>query len=450
VPLMTPPEGALRILRTLREAGHQALLAGGCVRDGLMGLPAKDWDIVTGAGPGEVMALFERTVPVGAQFGVVRVLMPDGEYEVARFRRDDAYLDGRRPVAVHPASAEEDARRRDFTLNGMFYDPAEDALLDLVEGRRDIEARAIRAIGDPEARFEDDHLRMLRAVRFAARFGFAIEPATFAAMRKLAPRIRRTSTERVRDELTGMLTGDRAEGALQLLMDAGLLGEVLPECAAMEGVDQPPEFHPEGDVWTHVKRMFAAAGALSPALAWAVLLHDAGKPATRTVTDRIRFNGHAAAGARMAEEVARRLRFSGEEALRVRDLVAHHMRFMNVRQMRESRLKRLLREPFFPELLELHRLDCAASHGDLSTYAFCREKLAEASAGELRPPRLLDGHALMAMGFPQGPILAEILAALEDEQLEGRVGTGDEARAFAENRFGWHRGGGVDAGGAPL
>lgn len=445
MPLMTPPEGALRIIRALREAGHQALLAGGCVRDGLMGLAPGDWDIVTGAGPGEVMALFERTVPVGAQFGVVRVLMPDGEYEVARFRRDDAYLDGRRPAAVHPASAEEDARRRDFTINGMFYDPAEDRVLDMVEGRRDIEARVLRAIGEPEARFEEDHLRMLRAVRFAARFGFGIDPATLAAARKLAPRIQRTSAERVRGELTGMLTGGRAEAALQLLLDAGLLKEVLPEAAAMVGVPQPPEFHPEGDVWTHVKRMFALAGALTPALAWGVLLHDAGKPLTLAVTDRIRFNGHAAAGARLAEAAAARLRLPGEEALRVRDLVAHHMRFMNVRQMRPSRLKRLLREPFFEELLELHRLDCLASHGDLTIHAFCRERLAEATAEALRPPRLLDGHALMAMGFPQGPLLAEILSALEDEQLEGRAGTEEEARAFVESRFGRHRGPGVDA-----
>lgn len=441
MPRITAPEGALRIIGRLREAGRQALLAGGCVRDALMGLPSADWDIVTDAGPEEVMRLFRRTVPVGAQFGVVRVLMADGEYEVARFRRDDAYADGRRPVAVHPAGPEEDARRRDFTINGMFYDPGEDRVLDFVGGRRDIEGRLVRAIGEPRERFEEDHLRMLRAVRFAARFGFEIEVATFEAARALAPRIQRTSAERVRDELTFMLAGRGPERALDLLIGSGLLREVLPEAAAMEGVPQPPEFHPEGDVWTHVRLMFRLAAAPSPALAWGILLHDIGKPVTMTVTDRIRFNGHAAAGARMAEEIARRLRMPGEEAARVRDLVAHHMRFMNAMQMRPSRLKRFLREPFFGELLELHRLDCLASHGDLTAHHFCREMLAEVPEEALRPPRLLDGHALMEMGFPKGPILGEVLSALEDEQLEGRVRTEEEARSFAESRFGRHRAG---------
>jgi len=436
MPPITPPEGALHIVRTLRAAGRRALLAGGCVRDQLLGRPAGDWDIATDASPEEVTRLFERTAAVGAQFGVVRVLLPDGEYEVARFRRDGRYLDGRHPEEVEFSGPEEDARRRDFTINGMFYDPPEGRVIDFVGGREDIAARRIRAIGNPEARFEEDHLRMLRAVRFAARFGFEIAPETFAAMRRLAPRVRRTSAERVRDELTLMLTGERADAALRLLLEAGLLHEVLPEAAAMEGVAQPPEFHPEGDVWSHVLGMLRRLDSPSPALAWGALLHDVGKPVTYSASDRIRFNGHAAAGARMAEAICERLKVPKEEAARIRELVAHHMRFMNVREMRPSRLKRLLREPFFPELLELHRIDCLASHGDLATHRFCLEKLAQATEEDLRPPRLLDGHALIAMGFPPGPLLGEILSALEDEQLEGRVGTREEAEAFVLRRFG--------------
>ncbi len=431
-----PPERTLHILRTLREAGHQALLAGGCVRDHLMGRMPTDWDVVTDAGPDIVMDLFEHTVPVGAKFGVVRVIMGDGICEVARFRKDDAYLDGRRPSAVHPASAEEDARRRDFTINGMFYDPLEKEVIDYVGGREDIERRCIRAIGDPRLRFEEDHLRLLRAVRFAARLGFEIEADTFDALQRLKSRIHRTSAERIRSELTMMLTGEHGDRAFQLLMDSGLLKEVLPEVAEMKGVEQPPEFHPEGDVWTHVMLMLARLHEPGESLAWGILLHDVGKPVTHSVTDRIRFNGHAAAGASMAEEICERLQMSGNKKNRICELVKNHMKFMNVQKMRPSRLKRFLREPYFPELLELHRIDCLASHGNLATYEFCQERLEEIEGEELRPARLLDGYGLAELGFSPGPLFREILTALEDEQLEGRVRTREEAEAFVRQRYG--------------
>ncbi|MEE9239928.1 MAG: CCA tRNA nucleotidyltransferase [bacterium] len=431
-----PPERTLHILRTLREAGHQALLAGGCVRDHLMGRTPTDWDVVTDAGPDIVMDLFEHTVPVGAKFGVVRVIMGDGICEVARFRKDDAYLDGRRPSAVHPASAEEDARRRDFTINGMFYDPLEKEVIDYVGGREDIERGCIRAIGDPRLRFEEDHLRLLRAVRFAARLGFEIEADTFAALQRLKSRIHRTSAERIRSELTMMLTGEHGDRAFQLLMNSGLLKEVLPEAAEMKGVEQPPEFHPEGDVWTHVMLMLARPREPGESLAWGILLHDVGKPVTHSVTDRIRFNGHAAAGASMAEEICERLQMSGNKKNRICELVKNHMKFMDVQKMRPSRLKRFLREPYFPELLELHRIDCLASHGNLATYEFCRERLEEIEGAELRPARLLDGYGLAELGFSPGPHFREILTALEDEQLEGRVRTREEAEAFVRQRYG--------------
>ena len=441
MPETGPPEGAMHIINALRGRGHRALLAGGCVRDRAMGRAPADWDIASGADPGEVAHLFERTEAVGAKFGVVLVILPDGEYEVAQFRTEEAYLDGRHPSAVHPAGEEEDARRRDFSINGMFLDPVEGKIIDYVGGQEDIDRRLIRAIGDPARRFEEDHLRLLRAVRFAARFGYAIEEETLAAVKKFAPRIRRTSAERVHAELTAMLTGPHPERAFELLRETGLLREVLPEAAEMEGVEQPPQFHPEGDVWTHVMMVLAQLRDPGPALAWATLLHDVGKPATFAVTDRIRFNGHSAAGARISEEICERLKMPGETADRIRDIVRDHMKFMNVRKMRESTLKRFLREPHFSELQELHRIDCLASHGNLATRDFCLEKLAGITEEDLRPARILNGHDLAAMGFEPGPPFGEILRAVEDEQLEGRVRTREAAEAFVNERFGALRSG---------
>ena len=434
--------GALRVLRCLQAAGHKAVLAGGCVRDLLLGRVPVDWDIATDAAPDSVSSMFERTVSVGERFGIIRVLLDGSTYEVARFRVEGPYSDGRRPDHVKPADPRKDAERRDFTINGMFFDPEGDGLIDYVDGRRDLVAGVIRAIGDPAARFAEDGLRTLRAVRFATRLGFDIDAATWTALVAATSGIERISGERVRDELTRIWTSGGAARGLDLLLDAGLLQRVLPEVAAMKGVDQPPEYHPEGDVWDHVKLMMGAVDELddpSPTLVWGVLLHDIGKPSTFQAagagSSRIRFNGHDARGAEMVESIAGRLRFSNQDRDRIVALTAHHMRFRNVRDMRLSKLKRFLREEFFPELLELHRIDCQASHGLLDLYEFCREALVEATAGEtqaLRPPPLVTGRDLIAAGYEAGPRLGQILRWLEDEQLEGRLTTRDAALAAAK------------------
>lgn len=430
-----PPNAAIRIIRTLEAAGHRALLAGGCVRDALLGHQPKDWDIATDAAPEFVQTHFEKTVAVGAQFGVVLVRMDDQEFEVAQFREDGAYRDGRHPDSVRPSDEEGDAKRRDFTINGMFYDVSARRVLDYVGGMRDLECGVIRAIGEPSLRFREDHLRMMRAIRFSARFGFALEQETVSAIEANASLIKKISPERIRDELTTILTQENADGAFAMLDASGLLECVLPEVAAMKGVAQPPEFHPEGDVWTHVLAMLHIKRSASPTLCWGVLLHDVGKPVTYTETDRIRFNGHDKAGAAMGADICERLRMPKAHASRIRELIANHMRFMHVEKMREARLKRFLREPCFEELLELHRVDCLASHGNLRTHKFCTRKLAEIHEEALRPPRLIDGHDLMAMGYPAGPGLGKILFALEDEQLEGRISTKEQAREFARRNF---------------
>jgi putative nucleotidyltransferase with HDIG domain len=430
--------GALRIVERLRQQGFGALLAGGCVRDRLMGRQPKDWDVATDADPQAVMQLFERTIPVGVKFGIVIVVLEEGQYEVARFRRDGLYLDGRRPEGVEFSGPEADARRRDFTINGMFSDPVTGELIDYVGGREDIERRLIRAIGDPDQRFAEDYLRMLRAVRFAARFSFEIEAETFAAIRSRAGKIGEISAERIRDELTRILTEGQAARGMQLLLEAGLLEVLLPEVAAMDGVAQPEQFHPEGDVWTHVKLALEKLEDPEPTLAWGTLLHDIGKPPTYEESDRIRFNGHDAVGAQMARAVCGRLRMSNDATERICQLVAHHMRFRHVGEMRAGKLKRFLREEYFPELMELHRVDCLACHAQLDLYDFCRERLAEAGEEELRPQRLLTGRELIEMGFPPGRLFREILDALEEEQLEGRVVDREQAEAFVLRRFGIH------------
>ena len=437
--------GAREVLRRLRAAGHQAVLVGGCVRDLLLGGKPGDWDIATDAEPGKVMALFERTVPVGERFGIVSVLLGDRSYEVARFRQEGLYLDGRRPDHIAPADLRQDAERRDFTVNGMFFDPFGEGLIDFVNGGRDLRDGLIRAIGDPVTRFAEDGLRTLRAVRFAARLDFRIDAATWAALLSAAPTIERISGERVRDELTRIWTEGGARRGLELLFDAGLLQCVLPEVAAMKGVPQPAAFHPEGDVWEHVKLMMASIDALvepSPTLAWGVLLHDIGKPPTfqpaGAESSRIRFNGHDAKGAEMVEGIAHRLRFSNRDRERIRDLTAHHMRFRNVQDMRTSKLIRFLREEFFPELLELHRIDCQSSHGLLDLYEFCRQRLSEAAAGQvqvLRPEPLLTGQDLLAAGYEPGPQFGQILRWIEDEQLDGRLTTAAAAHAAVRQRW---------------
>lgn len=436
--------GAVAVVQRLREAGHQALLAGGCVRDMLLGRSPSDWDIATDAAPDRVAELFDRTVPVGERFGIVQVLLDDGVYEVARFRSEGPYTDGRHPDHVEPSDAQHDAQRRDFTINGMFYDPARRVIVDYVGGQRDLDSGVLRAIGDPIARFNEDGLRTLRAIRFAARLGFAIEPDTWSALLECAEMIDRVSAERIRDELTKIWTEGGAAVGLELLFECGLLQRVLPEVAAMKGVPQPPEHHPEGDVFTHVRLMMELVDDLeepSPTLAWGVLLHDIGKPPTFTPAeqtgDRIRFHGHDDIGAGMAEAIAGRLRFARRDRERVRDLTAQHMKFRNVQQMRTSTLTRFLRQALFAELLELHRIDCSSSHGKLGHYEFCRQTLDEMAreAPRMHPQPLLTGADLLAAGYAAGPSMGQILRWLEDEQLEGRIDSKESAMDTVRDRW---------------
>ena len=443
---------AISIVRTLREAGYQAYFAGGCVRDLILGREPADYDVATDATPGQVMRLFPETYAVGAQFGVVLVPVPAearkdaaGDVspkadvvEVATFRSDLGYSDGRHPDRVHYSKTpREDVERRDFTINGLLLDPVTDEVLDYVGGRKDMEAGILRTIGEPERRFAEDKLRMLRAVRFAARFGYNIEPGTFAAIQNLAHQIHQVSRERVRDELTKMLTEGRAQRAFELLDETGLLPEVLPEITAMKGVQQPPEYHPEGDVFVHTLLLL---GKLPPGcsrtLAWGALLHDVGKPPTfRVAPDRIRFDGHVEVGVKMAEEICNRLRFSGDDTEQILALVDNHMRFSQTDRMKESTLKKFLRLPRFEEHLELHKVDCLSSHGDLTSYHFAREKLATIPPEEIRPAPLITGDDLISAGYEPGPRFKQILSAVEDAQLEGRVQSKEEALEFVRREF---------------
>jgi len=422
-------------VRVLRRAGFRAYWAGGCVRDIVMGSEPQDYDIATDARPDQVTALFPRTVPVGISFGVVKVLFEQSQFEVATFRSDGRYLDGRHPVAVHYSGDREDALRRDFTINGMFYDPVKKEIIDHVNGQRDIKAGIIRAIGDPRERFKEDKLRLLRAVRFSARFGYVIESQTYQALKDLAGEISQISAERIRDELKKMLTGPNPSDGLGLLYESGLLKAFLPEVAAMAGVEQPKEFHPEGDVLTHTRLLLQNLDRPTFELGFAALLHDIGKPPTFSIRERIRFDNHCEVGAKMAEAICERLRLSNDQTSLVVELVRDHLRFKDVQRMRESTLKRFLRRPSFPDHLELHRLDCLASHGDLTQWEFCRKKLAELGPEEIRPPRILNGDDLIELGYSPGPQFSKILSQLEDAQLEGRLGTRDEATAWVRERF---------------
>ncbi|MFM1920854.1 MAG: hypothetical protein RLZZ303_2488 [Candidatus Hydrogenedentota bacterium] len=432
---MDAREAAARgICTRLTAAGHVAYLAGGCVRDLLLGVRPGDYDIATDASPEQVAALFERTAGVGAAFGVMLVLLPEGPFEVATFRWDGPYLDGRRPSEVRYATPEEDARRRDFTINAMFLDPATDTVLDFVGGKADIAARTLRAVGDPLRRFEEDHLRLLRAVRFAARLGYAIDSETWQAMVKLASRIRRTSAERVRDELSKMLTHPSVATALDLLDHSGLLVEVLPEVTAMKGVRQPPEFHPEGDVFVHTKLVMAALNRPSPALALGALLHDCGKPATFTETDRIRFHGHDEVGAQFAQAVCERLRLSTRDTEHVVWLVREHMHLAHVPGMRESKRKRFVRQKGFDDLLELCRADCVGSLGDLTLIRQVLDYLEALPPDAVKPHRILTGKDLIEAGYTPGPQFQSMLRDVEDAQLEGLLDSRDAALAWLANR----------------
>jgi tRNA nucleotidyltransferase/poly(A) polymerase len=435
---------AIDIASELQLHSYQAWLTGGCVRDLLLGLEPKDYDIATDARPDQLLVLFPRAQLVGAQFGVVLL---DG-VEIATFRSDHAYADGRHPERVtFETDPRQDALRRDFTINALLLDPSAlsssasssslySQVLDYVGGLADLRAGIVRAIGDPEQRFEEDYLRMLRAARFAARLGFQIEPATLAAIQKLHTKVLRVSPERIRDELVRILIEGGARRGFELLDTCGLLGDILPEVAAMQGVAQPPEFHPEGDVWTHTLIMLEGLRSPTPALAFGVLLHDVGKPGTFRVADRIRFDGHVELGERMAREILNRLRFSNAEIDQVIALIANHMRFSHVHQMRESTLKRMLRLNRFGEHLELHRLDCASSHGHLDNYEFAKSKFEQLAPEELRPARLVTGDDLIAAGYAPGPDFSRMLEVAEDAQLEARIQNKEEGLALVRSTFG--------------
>jgi poly(A) polymerase len=416
------------------------------VRDLLLKREAKDFDVATSAEPQIVLDLFERTFSVGAHFGVVLVAQEIAgcEYvtEVATFRSDGVYSDGRHPdEVIFSKSAQEDVQRRDFTINGMLLDPLDNsssAVKDYVGGMADLRAGVIRAIGDPRRRFTEDKLRLLRAIRFASRFEFAVDPETKAAIRALAPQICQVSRERVRDELTRMLTEGKARRAFELLEETGLLKEVLPQVARMKGVEQPPQYHPEGDVWIHTLLLLEKLDAgVTPTLAWGALLHDVGKPPTfRRAPDRIRFDGHVEVGMKIAEELCRNLRFSNEETEQIISLIQHHMRFADVEKMKESTLKRFLRIPKFPEHLALHRMDCLSSHGDLTLYHFAKERFEQTPEETVRPALFVTGKDLIVAGYRPGPQFKEILLAAEDAQLEGQIHTREEGLEFVRERFG--------------
>jgi poly(A) polymerase len=432
---------AVQIAGELRARGFQAWLVGGCVRDLVLKREPADYDIATDAKPGQLIEMFPKARLVGAQFGVVLV---DG-VEVATFRSDHSYVDGRHPVEVRfESNAKQDVLRRDFTINALLLDPAlassSDELtshvVDYVGGLDDLSKGVIRAIGDPEQRFEEDHLRMLRAIRFATRLGFEIEPSTMAAIRRLHGLMTRVSPERVRDELVRILTEGAARRGLELLDSSGLLNDILPEVAAMKGVAQPPEFHPEGDVWTHTLMMLEGLRSPTPTLALGVLLHDVGKPRTFRIAERIRFDGHVELGEKIARDILTRLRFSNVEIEQVIALVANHMRFSHVHEMRESKLKRMLRMDRFEEHLELHRLDCSSSHGNLENYNFAKSKLEQLPPEQLRPRRLLTGRDLIRAGYVPGPDFARMLEMAEDAQLEEKIHSKEDALELVKSTFG--------------
>jgi poly(A) polymerase len=438
---------ALAILRTLRALGHDAYLAGGCVRDRLLGVEPKDFDIATSARPDQVQQAFAVTEAVGAAFGVILVIHEGAGYEVATFRSDGPYSDGRHPESVRFSSPEEDAQRRDFTVNGLFYDPDADEVLDFVGGKADLQAKVLRAIGDPNARFDEDKLRVLRCVRFACQLGFTIEPGTWGAAKGYAQQLGLLAWERISVELIKTLQSKQPRRGLELLDEAGLAQALLPELLPMKGCTQPPQFHPEGDVWEHTLRVIQSVSDLSyekgqapsRALALAGLLHDVAKPPTRTEEDRIRFHGHESMGADMTRAIAKRLKLSTELTDATATLVADHLRLDPIKQMKLATLKRLLRREDIEDLLTLHQADCLGSHGDLELYQIARAKQAEFAHSEaqasLRPELLLDGADLIALGFTPGPVFKEILYAVEEEQLEGSLTDKKAAQAYVLERW---------------
>jgi poly(A) polymerase len=435
-PGMSPRSAAEEVARRLREAGYQAYLAGGCVRDRLLGRDPNDYDIATSAIPPEVLALFPGSNEVGAHFGVIIVKVGGVHIEVATFRTDGSYRDGRRPDSVVFSTPEEDAQRRDFSVNGLFEDPVTGEVIDHVGGLEDLKSKSLRAIGTPADRFAEDALRLLRAVRFATVLGFQIEPATWEAIQDHADDLARISPERIRDEFSKLITSPRRSEGLDLLVSSGLIRHVVPEVLPMIGCEQPPQWHPEGDVYTHTRIMLEMLGdGASLELCLAVLLHDIAKPPTQTVDEtdgRIRFNGHDAMGAVMTEEILKRLRYPNQVIDAVVPMVARHMQFMNVQKMRVAKLKRFMSSPNFDEELELHRVDCGSSNGFTDNYEFLLEKRDQFANEPLIPPPLVTGRDLIALGETPGPHFKELLEAVETEQLEGRLTERETALEFLQ------------------
>lgn len=434
---MTAREKAVLIVERLRQHGYHAYFAGGCVRDMLLGKTPQDYDIATSAHPGDVQRIFSETIPVGAQFGVLLVVLEGEAFEVASFRYDGPYLDGRRPSEVRYGTLEEDVQRRDFTINGMVYDPIDDRLIDLVAGRHDLEQRRIRAIGDPQGRFQEDRLRMIRAVRFAANLDFAIEAETFGAIKKIAPAITGIAWERLGEEVTRILTEGNARRGFELLDETGLLAVILPEITALKGIWQSPDYHPEGDVFTHTMLLLGHLGDIpSETLAYGCLLHDVAKPlCARREGDRVTFYGHTEKGGHMAEAILKRLKRSRAVCDRVAYLVHNHLRHVQAPQMRLSTLKRFLREEGIEELLELTRIDALSSNGDLRSYQFCIERRAALAEEEMRPLPLIRGGDLIALGLTPGPLFSEILRRVEDRQLGGELSSREQALEWVKHHY---------------
>ena len=438
--------GALEIVKTLGEKGHEAFFVGGCVRDALLGVECDEIDIATSATPEEIQRAFAKTVAVGESFGVVLVIKGEMKFEVATFRRESSYGDGRHPERVdYTKSPEEDVRRRDFTINGMLYDPVSKELYDYVEGLGDLERGLVRTIGDPEKRFGEDRLRMMRAVRFASCLDFELDGAALSAIRSEAAAISVVSGERIREELVKTLTRRNPGNGLKLLSSSGLLEHFLPEVECMHGVRQPPQFHPEGDVFEHTCLVMDmlygnTEGFYSEELAVAALLHDVGKPPTYSESDRIRFNGHDRVGAKMSEGICRRLRFSKKQIKRISELILEHLKFKDVFNMRESTLKRFLSLPYFEEHMQMHLADCMASHGQTDAYDFIREKMEEYGREEIKPPPLLNGRDLIDLGYSPGPVFSEILGKVEELQLENKLSSKEEAIEFVLKHYSDNRG----------
>jgi poly(A) polymerase len=429
---------ALGIVRRLVDAGFRAVFAGGCVRDRILGVEPKDFDIATDARPEVVLKLFDHTVAVGAKFGVIAVLIDGDQFEVATFRADAAYLDGRRPSSVRFGAIEEDAIRRDFTIGGMFYDPIANRLIDLVGGMRDLRAGIIRAIGNPDERFEEDHLRILRAIRFAARLNFTIDPATWSAMIRSAPKIGQIAAERIGEEITMMMTEGGAARAMDLMMDSGLMNLLLPEVVEMRGCEQPENFHPEGDVYTHTRIGVAMLPAgCSETVAFGILLHDIAKPRCRAETgDKVTFYGHVEQGAVMAAEMLARLKRSRDVQERVAYLVKNHLKLCMAPRMRPATLKRMLAEDGFDELMDVAFMDAMASSSYLGFWHFCKHAMSTMTAQEIRPPRLIGGEDLKELGFTPGPRFKAILKDVEDQQLDGILATRDDALEYVRVHYG--------------